>query len=395
MSNRRGFIAQMMAGVVTLGWGSRNLLAQVRAGYLMESAPSTETVINGKRYLYFGGTGYYTLQNHPALMKAAAEALPRYGMHSATSRSIYGNTPLYSAVEKKAAEFFGTEDAAYIASGYLSNMAGFQGLAAIAKFDAVFADAGAHYSVIDFVRLLEVPVVTFAHGDPEDLGKQLRANLKPGQKPLVVSDGIFPLMGQIAPVPAYAEVSAPYDAWLWLDDSHGVGMLGSNGRGTYEHYSLKGDRFLYGGTFSKAFGSHGGVIPGKKEFVQAIRAGHVMNGATSPASPAAASALASMELLMQHPEMRTQLWKNARQLKTGMRQLGFKMDDTPVPVAAWTLKSSQDMDRIHQELMKRGICIQRAHYVGAGAEGVLRIVVFSSHTPEHIDQVLGELKKVL
>ncbi len=363
--------------------------------YLMESAPAAETVIDGKRYLYFGGTGYYSLQNHPTLINAAAEALAKYGMHSATSRSGFGTTPLYAAVEKKAAEFFGTKDAAYIASGYLCNMAGFQALTATAKFDAVFVDEGSHYSVIDFIHLFQLPVVTFAHGEPEDLRKKLRAHLKAEQKPLVVSDGIFPLMGQVAPVPAYVEISAPYGASIWLDDSHGVGVLGAKGRGTYEHYGLESDRFLFGGTFSKAFGSHGGIIPGKKDFIQAIRTGHVMNGATSPTSSAAASALASMELLTQHPEWRIQLWKNARMLKAGLRQMGLAIDDSPVPIAAWTLKSAQQMDRVHQELMNRGICIQRARYVGGGPEGVLRVVVFSSHTAEQIDRLLAELTGLL
>lgn len=393
MSTRRSFLAQAGAALTAFAWGSKNLFAQLQSVYLMESAPDTETVINGKRFLYFGGTGYYALQNHPALRKAACEALARYGMHSATSRGMLGTTPLYVAVEKKAAEFYGTEDAAYVASGYLSNMAGFQALATIKPFDAVFVDEGAHYSVVDFVHVLGRPVFAFAHRDPEDLGRKLNANLKPGQRPLVASDGVFPLLGQVAPVPEYLVVSAPYEAVIWVDDSHGVGVLGENGRGTYEHYGLESDRLFYGGTFSKAFGSHGGVVPGSKQLVQAIRGGHVMNGATSPVSPAAASALASMELLMQHPEWRAQLHKNGRQLKAGVRKLGFKVEDSPMPVAAWTMKSSAEMDRVYQQLLEKGICIQRAHYVGAGAEGVLRAVAFSTHTTEQINRLIEELGK--
>jgi len=152
---------------------------------------------------------------------------------------------------------------------------------------------------------------------------------------------------------------------------------------------------LFGGTFSKALGAYGGIIPGKKDFIRAIRAGHVMNGATSPTSSAAASALAGMELLTQHPEWRIRLWSNARMLKAGLRQMGLAVDDSPVPIAAWTLQSAQQMDRVHQELMRRGICIQRAHYVGGGPAGVLRVVVFSSHTTEQIDRLLSELGRLL
>lgn len=362
---------------------------------LMEGAPAAETVIGGKRYLYFGGTSYYSLQSHPAVLKSAAEALAQYGMHSATFRGGFGTTPLYVAVERKAAEFFGAEDAAYISSGYLSNIAGFQALTATAKVDAVFIDEWCHYSVTDFAYLLQAPVVAFAHTEPEDLRRKLRMHLRAGQTPLVVSDGIFPLMGEVAPIPAYVELLAPYGASVWLDDSHGVGVLGANGRGTYEHYGLESHRLLFGGTLSKAFGSYGGIIPGQQRFIHAVRTGHVMNGATSPTSSAAAAALASLKLLTQHPEWRTQLWSNARRLKGGLRQMGFSVEDSAVPIAAWTLGSSEQMDSVHRELMSRGICIQRANYPGGGPEGVLRAVVFSSHTAEQIDRLLDELSRLV
>jgi glycine C-acetyltransferase/8-amino-7-oxononanoate synthase len=365
------------------------------SGALMESAPAAETIIDGRRYLYFGGTGYYALQNHPALLKAAADALATYGMHSATFRGGFGTTPLYVAVEQKAAQFFGTGDAAYIASGYLSNIAGFQALAETTQFAAVFFDDQAHYSLTDFLHLLRAPAVAFAHTDPDDLERKLRAHARPGQRILLVSDGVFPLMGEVAPVPAYLEVAAPYEAWVWLDDSHGVGVLGAHGRGTCEHYGLASDRVLFGGTLSKAFGSFGGIIPGPRPFIRTIRSGHVMNGATSPTSSAAAWALTSIELLTRHPEWRAQLRDNARHVKAGLRAMGIPVGDSPLPIAAWTLDSAEEMDRIQRALMDRGICIQRAYYPGAGAWGALRIVVFSSHTAGQIDRLLGELKSLL
>ncbi|MDQ7849074.1 MAG: pyridoxal phosphate-dependent aminotransferase family protein [Armatimonadota bacterium] len=363
--------------------------------YVMESAPAAETVISGQRYLYFGGTGYYTLQNHPAVLQAAAAALARYGMHPATSRGGFGTTPLYVALEAAAARFFGSEDAAYIASGYLSNLAALQALVGAADFSAVFVDQGSHYSLTDLLPVLGLPVVPFAHRDPEDLRRGLLTHLRTGQRALIVSDGIFPLMGHLAPLPAYLEVASAYDAVVWLDDSHGVGVLGERGRGTCEHYGLASERVLFGGTLSKAFGAYGGIIPGRGPFVRAVRAGHVMTGATSPTSSAAAAALAGMELLEQHPEWRMQLWENARMLKAGLRRLGLPVEDTPVPIAAWALGSARQMDAVQQALMARGICIQRAHYVGAGTAGVLRVVVFSTHTAEQIGRLLEELQRVL
>ncbi len=315
MSTRRTFLSQLAAGLAIAKLTTRSLFAQIRSTYQMEGPPGVETMINGRRYLYFGGTSYYGLQSNPALIRVAIDAFNKYGMHASTSRAGFGNTPLYDAVEQKAAEYFNTEDAAYIVSGFLGSVTGMQAMAATRQFDIIFVDENAHYAITDFVRIPGVPVVTFAHTDPQDLRKKLKANLKAKQKPLVMSDGVFPTWGNIAPIPSYLEASSDYDATFWLDDAHGTGVLGANGRGTYEYHGLNSDRLLYAGTFSKALGSHGGILPGKKDFVAAVRASHVMNGATPSPTPAQAAALAAMEMLMQHPEMRVQLWKNARLVK--------------------------------------------------------------------------------
>jgi 7-keto-8-aminopelargonate synthetase-like enzyme len=361
----------------------------------MDSGPGPETIINGKRLVYFGGTGYFGFQTHPEIIKAAQKALAEFGICPATSRNVFGTSPLYLEVEKKAREFFGTDDSIYLPSGYLVNIAGFQSLTQLGRFDAMFVDEGAHWSITDFMYAVQKPVYTFAHGDAEDLGRKLKANLQPGQKPLVASDGIFPTFGKIAPIPEYFRQVEAYDGCLWLDDCHAIGVLGANGRGTYEHFGLKSDRLYFGGTLSKAVGAHGGIIPGKEEFVLPIRAGHIVNGANASLSAAAAAALKGMELMMTQPELRQQLWRNAHQLKSGLKAMGFDQDDSPVPVAAWVLKTGEAMDRVHAELMGRGIAIQRTRYVGAGPNGALRAVVFANHTPKQIDRLLSELKSLV
>jgi len=398
MASRRGFLGGAAAGIAAAIGNMRRMAAQMIGStyqFVMQSGPGPETVINGKRYLYFGGTGYFGLQTHPEMIKAAQNALAQFGMCSATSRNVFGTTPLYLEVEKTASRFFASEDSIYVASGYLVNIAGLQSLAGLKRFDAIFMDEGAHWSVSDFVHAVEKPVYVFAHGDAEDLRRKLKANLKAGQRPLVMSDGIFPTFGKVAPVPEYLKMVEPYDGCIWLDDCHAIGVLGANGRGTYEHYGLKSDRLYFGGTTSKAIGAHGGIIPGRTEFIQPIRLGHIVNGANASPSPAAAAARKGMEMLMDHPEMRESLWSNARRLKAGLKKMGFQQDDSPVPVAAWALKTGPDMDRVHAELMNRGISIQRTHYVGAGPDGALRAVVFANHKPEQIDRMLLELKRLV
>jgi 8-amino-7-oxononanoate synthase len=398
MNSRRRFIKLATAGAIGVGSVIRAFAQQVGSAvgaFVQESAPAAETFYNGRECLYFGGTTYHGLQNNPELIKAAQQALTKFGTHSGTSRYPYGTTPLYAEVEKRAAEFFATEDAAYVTSGYLQNMAAFQAMAQLKMFDVILLDEGAHYSVYDFAWALRKPVFTFAHAQPEDLARKLKENLKPGEKPLVMSDGVFPTFGLLAPVPEYFKLVEQYDGLLWLDDAHALGILGAQGRGTYEHFGLKSERLYFGGTFSKAFGSHGGIIPGPAKLVTAIRTGHIMNGASAGSSATAAAALKGMELVREHPEWRERLSKNGRQLKAGLKQLGFEMNDSPTPVAAWRLASGDAMDHVHAELLKRGILIQRSRYVGAGPNGALRAVVFSTHTPEQINHLISELKTLV
>jgi 8-amino-7-oxononanoate synthase len=398
MENRRRFIETITLGIAGATLGARKLAAQLvgsKYRFEMDSGPGPETVINGKRLLYFGGTGYFSFQTHPKLLQAAQKATADFGMGTATSRNVFGTSPLYLDVEKTASNFFGSEESIYLPSGYLINIAGFQSLAALRRFDAMFVDEGAHWSITDFMYALQKPVYVFRHGDAESLRTQLKSNLKPSERPLVVTDGIFPAFGKVAPIPDYFKLVDAYDGCMWLDDCHAIGVLGENGRGTYEHYGLRSERLYFGGTLSKAVGAHGGIIPGNQEFILPIRSGHIANGANASPSAAAAAAVKGMELLMTKPELRQQLWRNAHQLKSGLKAMGFEQDDSVVPIAAWTLKTGEDMDRVHAELMDRGIAIQRTHYVGTGLNGALRAVVFADHKPEQISRMLTELKALV
>jgi 8-amino-7-oxononanoate synthase len=302
-----------------------------------------------------------------------------------------GTAPIHLAVEAAAARFFGTEGAAYMASGYLSNTAGVQALHAAGAFDAIFVDEHAHFCVHDTARSTGVPVHRFAHLDPDDLGAQLNQNLSPGQTPLVMSDGLFPTLGRIAPLPDYLEVLKPYGGLVWLDDAHPVGILGPNGRGTADYFGVTSDRVLSGGTLSKAFGGFGGIVPGPADFVDQVRSGPVMIAASPPPSPVAAATFKGLELVAANPQWRQQLWSNAKFLKDGLHRLGLDVDRTEVPIAAFTLESAARMRQVHSLLFERDIAIQYTHYPGAGTEGVLRAVVFSTHTTDQIERLIDEL----
>jgi glycine C-acetyltransferase/8-amino-7-oxononanoate synthase len=360
----------------------------------MESAPGAETTIGGKRCLYFAGTGYFGLHGHPDVIRAGVEAFHKYGTHSATSRTGFGNNPVLLAVEERLKDFFAEDDAVYFGSGYLSSLVLAQGLSD--QYDAIFVDESAHFSISDSVCSVGKPIYSFGHRDPGNLKKQLSAKLKPQQRPFLMTDGIFPTYGRIAPVSDYASILEPYNGLIGLDDAHGVGVLGPNGRGTYEYFGMKSDGLYLAGTLSKAFGGHGGFVVGGKKLIERIKkiVGAYI-GSTPTPTPIAAATAKGIEILMNRPEMREQLKQNVSLVKAGMKKLGVEIDETPVPIVAWSLKSADKMKKVQKALMTRGIAIAYLRYIGAPPQGVLRVTIFSTHTYEHIRRLLEELEKAL
>jgi 7-keto-8-aminopelargonate synthetase-like enzyme len=366
-------------------------------------------VIDGRRYLYFAGTAYYALQGHPEVIRAAREAMSRYGIASATTRAWFGATPPLVEAEQQAARFFGTETAFYYASGY----AGTQILlAAVAdEFDLLVVDELSHYSVQEAARGSTKPVVTFHHADVEDLQRQLEANLKPGLRPLVLSDGVFPVLGEIAPVARYCQLLREIPgAGLLVDDAHAAGVLGADGRGTYQAAGLDGgvnlapDERHVGqpvlfacATTSKAFGGYGGLVACSRQFLERIRAGcHWYEGASSPPVPVAAATACGIRLLGEHPEWRTRLWDNVRAVKQGLAQRGLETNTSVVPIVCLKIGTADNMRRIQQALADQGILVAYAGaYSGLGREGAIRLAVCSEHTPPMIAQLLESLGRLI
>jgi len=204
---------------------------------IAESPPGPVMRIDGREYLYFVGTSYLGLQAHPEVIRAACEAAERYGIHSATSRAGFGNTPPTLSVERRAAEFFGSEASFYFPAGYAGNSILLRGVES--GFDAVFLDEHSHYCVFEAASQSGRPTFRFRHRDAGDLADNLHKHLLPGQRPLVMTDGVFAVRGTIAPLADYCTALANYaGAGLLVDDAHGVGVLGHRGRGTLEHFGM-------------------------------------------------------------------------------------------------------------------------------------------------------------
>lgn len=362
---------------------------------IMEGRTGTTVLLDGSPCLYFAGTSYFQLHSHPDVIQAAVEACQSGGIGSATTRSMTGTTPLLLELEQKAASFFHTEDAVYLPSGYLSSLAGLQALKALGKYERIFLDECAHYSLQEGAMATGIPIEYFKNGDVSSLKKELEKKLLPGERPLIGSDGLFPISAQLAPLDGFVKLADKFDGVVWIDDAHGVGILGASGKGTTEELNVSSDRLYMGATLSKAFGSYGGLIPGNTAFTDAVRSTGVMSGSSAPLNAAVASGIKSLEILSQNPELREQLWENARILKEGLSSLGIKNRKDEIPIVSFSLGNSQTMESIQASLLDDGIYIQYTHYKGAGSEGILRVVISSAHTKVEIDRLLVSLREAI
>ncbi len=368
----------------------------------MQSPPGPEVVIDGVNYLYFGGTSYLGLAEHPSVIEAGCEALRQYGVHTGTSRARYGNSPVVLAVEERAAEYFGTESAFYFSSGYMTNHILVSAVGA--GCDAVLVDGSAHYCVVEAAELGGVPIFPIEFGNLD----QIQEKISGFKNVLLMCDAVGPATGVTAPVQAYADVLRSVErATLLLDDAHGFGVLGPNGRGLLDELGLwdranggkdlDGVSLVTGGTLSKALGGLGGVVPGKQSFVERVKqASHYFDGASAPGSAAAGSTLKALEILLHDPALRQQLQSNVAMVREGLRNLGVEVPEGKTANFGVSIGSSSNMQRIHQSLLDRGILLPYMDaYSGIPKEGVLRFAIFGTHTPEQCARLLGEIAAVL
>lgn len=363
--------------------------------FRFQSPLGARVLVAGRERDYFSGTGYLGLQNHPRVLRAAVEALERYGLSTATSRGGYGEHLLYDQLESELRAFFGTTGALYFSTGYLGAAVLAQGLKA--RIERIFIDDWAHFSVWDGARAAGKPVVGFRHLDPGHLAEQLRAELRPGERPLVLSDGVFPISGEVAPLAELLQVVAPYNGWVGLDDAHAVGAIGPNGRGTPDYWNSPAGQWVASGTLSKALGGYGGILTGTAELLAELeRNTRVTVAASPPPLPVAAASACALSIARTQPELRQQLWRNVARARAGLRALGWPLEDSPVPIICLRALPGLDLARLKDGLFERDICIAHVrNYSSTPPGGALRIAIFASHTPEQIDRLVFELGRLL
>lgn len=359
----------------------------------IESPIGPEIQINGKKLLNFCSNNYLGLANNLEMKEAAKKAIDEYGIGPAAVRTIAGTTLLHKKLEEKLAEFKKAEAVITFQSGFTANLAVIPAL--VGEGDLIFSDELNHASIIDGCRLSKAEVIRFAHANPADLEEKLK-QAPADKKKLVITDGVFSMDGDIAPLDKIYEVASKYDAMLMVDDAHGEGVLGESGRGIVDHFKLHGKVDIEVGTMSKAFGVVGGLAAGKKEVVEWLsQRGRPFLFSSAMTIPDVAACIAAVGLLEKSGDLVKKLWKNADYLRSGLKKLGFDTGTSISPIIPLMLgeaKLAQDMSR---ELFAEGLFTKAIVYPTV-PQGKARIRIMNSagHSKEQLDQALQIFGKV-
>ena len=343
----------------------------------------------GRRTLsYFSGCDYFRMASHPRVMAALTAGVRRYGLNVAASRLTTGNHALYHELERRLATFFAARDALLVPNGYLGNLVVAQALAG--SFSHALIDETAHPSLADAARFLDCPVLRFQHCSPADLAAVVR-RCGPQAKLVVLTDGLFPADGSIAPLQRYLR-ALPGDALLLVDDAHGAGVLGRTGKGSLELAGIGRRRVVQTLTLSKAFGVYGGAILGTPALRRRIlERSRLFAGSTPLPLPLACAALASLQLMQHGRELRTKLTENAACVKDALRTAGVAFADHPGPILALQLTGARAIANLQRALLAANIYPPFICYPGGPAGGGFRFVISSAHTRQQLDRLIAVL----
>lgn len=348
----------------------------------------TKVLYEGKPYLFFGGTDYHRLASHPDVLRALREVADSDGLSCAGSRTTTGNHPLLVELERRAAAFLGAGEAALCSSGYLSNAVALEAVAG--EFQRFFIDGSAHSSLAAPAgRLPKEAVITFRHADPEDLVRELKARLRPGERPLVLTDGVVPVDGEMPPLRAYWEAARDFGGALLIDDAHGVAVVGPTGKGSPEEAGLPAGSFIQTGTLSKGFGAFGGLVAGQTGLAgKIVEKSQTFVGGTPIPPPLAAAAIRSIEILQENRGLIAGLRGRVLRLRERVRALGFRVPASPAPILSITHHDTGKNLCLRSLLFERGIYPPFIHYPGSPPGGTFRFAVSSAHAEEEVDLLL-------
>lgn len=351
-------------------------------------------VVDGKRVLNFCSNNYLGMANQPRLIAAAEQALTSYGAGPAAVRSIAGTMDLHLELERRLAEFKGVEAAITFQSGFCANLATIPAL--VGKEDAIYSDELNHASIIDGCRLSGATIIRYAHCDPADLERVIEENKAKYRRGLIITDGVFSMDGDIAPLDKICEIANRHDILLMVDDAHGEGVLGKGGRGIVDHFNLHGKVDVEVGTLSKAFGVVGGAVAGSKVIIDWLRQRgrpFLFSSAATPADVAAC--LAALDILEESTALVDRLWENARYFKAELKKLGFDTGLSTTPITPIMLGEAPLAQQFSRELFDEGVFAMSIGYptVPKG-KARIRVMISAAHSKDDLDKGLSIFARV-
>ena len=360
---------------------SRGLLRKPK---LIGGPIGPRVVIDGRETLLFCTNDYLGLANNPAVKQAAKRAIDEHGAGAGASRLVAGTLPIHKELESALARLKGAEDAVVFGSGYLANIGTVSALTKAG--DVVYSDELNHASIVDACRLSRADVRIFPHADTRILGDMLANDHASGRR-LIVTDGVFSMDGDLAPLPELARLASEFDCYLMIDDAHATGVIGPEGKGTAAHFDLEGSIEVQMGTLSKALGSYGAFVAGSRQLIDLLinRArSFIFTTALPPAS--AGAALEALRIVEREPERLERLWRNTANLKQGLTSAGFNLGLSETFIIPVIVGGAGECVRMAEALLDEGVFAQaiRPPTVRKGASR-LRVVPTSEHSDDNIE----------
>ncbi|MCD5390420.1 8-amino-7-oxononanoate synthase [candidate division NPL-UPA2 bacterium] len=368
----------------------KNLFRELK---LLEGEQGSRIVINGREVVNLSSNDYLGLARHGELKEAAREAVEKYGTSASSSRLIAGNMELHRKLEKRIADFKGTESSLLFSTGYMANLGTLSAI--VGRGDIVFSDRLNHASIIDGILLSKAELKRYPHRNTKALRDLLKKHKDYGRR-LMVTDSIFSMDGDIAPLPELVDLAREYNCLLMVDEAHATGVLGEMGRGAIEYFHLEGKVDIQMGTLSKALGGFGAFIAGSRTLCNyLINKARSFIYTTAPPPSVLATALAALELVDKESWRRKDLWENVHFFKEGLRHSGFNTLDSQTQIIPILVGDNQLTMTFSQGLFKEGVYIQgiRPPSVPSG-EARLRATIMATHTRSDLEEALRALERV-
>ncbi len=358
----------------------------------LSTTEGTEVVVDGKRLIMIGSNNYLGLTTHPNVREAAIDAIRKYGTSCTGSRFLNGTLELHKELERRLANFLGKESAIIFGTGYQSNLGAITAL--MGRGDVAICDKEVHACIIDAVRMAGCEMKRFRHNDMGDLERLLKET--EGAARMVLVDGVYSMGGDLAPLPEMVALCKRYGARLFVDDAHGIGVMGPGGRGTHFHFNCVDDVDLIMGTFSKSFGSLGGVIAGDRDVIDYIMH-HARSLIFSASMPPAnvASVLACLDIIEEDPSYVQRVHQQSTKVRDGLRGMGFNCGDSVTPIVPVFVGDEMKTIFTWKAMFEHGVYVNPVLPPGVPpSKSLLRTSYMATHTDEHVRKVLEAFNQV-